>query len=132
MQMSYRKLKRCDGSRCHGSPGQRNPFHCVGGCQASNFLGSSFPCQPVQSRSNRGGQGGGGRGSQFSSWCFQNTGFWFLSSPLALLFISFKQPLEILGWGEGLCWRQEGPVFLPVCEMVAVWFLSLKTQYLEC
>lgn len=72
------------------------------------------------------GQGGGGRGSQFSSWCFQNTGFWFLSSPLALLFISFKQPLEILGWGEGLCWRQEGPVFLPVCEMVAVWFLSLK------
>lgn len=104
-----------------GPRGRGTLFIALEVVRPRTFSALPFPvslCSPDQIGVG-GGQGGGGRGSQFSSWRFQNTDFWFLSSPLALLFISFKQPLEILGWGEG-------HVFLPVCEMVAVWFLSLK------
>lgn len=119
MQMSYRKLKRCGGSWCHGSLGQGNPLDSFGGCQASNFLDPFFPCPPVQSRAR---EKRVERALNLAAGALKIQG----SGPLGLLFISFSQSLEILGWARGCAGIGRGHVFPTVSEMVAVLFLPLK------
>lgn len=79
-----------------------------------------FPCPPVQSRTIRGSGevGGGGNFAARSSGSF-----WV---HLSLLSLSFRRPLGILGWGQELCWYQEGHVFVFLAVPGLVSFSSCK------
>lgn len=83
------------------------------------FSTLSSPCPPVQSRAR---EKRVERALNLAAGALKIQG----SGPLGLLFISFSQSLEILGWARGCAGIGRGHVFPTVSEMVAVLFLPLK------